>query len=270
MAPPASAGGAALKLPGASSFPSLDERLAQPETREEVLRGERVLAQPALAPHGDLHFGLDYVLGAHVSPGFIGSTDLLTRAAHDSDFATDTCIRRAGDDPGTGTRYLEEVAFEVVHAQPLKKATERAEDWSRRGVRRIFGVFVKKGTVEEWVPKAKRWRALDPGGVVRDPCLLRPIAVKAVFDAGVADDEVARALEAKNNPVIVAIKAESEARGEQRGLAAAVLAVLANRGLAIPPRVREAIQRSEDLARLHRWLARAMVVATADEVLDEP
>jgi len=41
-----------------------------------------------------------------------GSTDLLTRAGPGSDFATGTCIRRSGIDPRTGSRYLEEVAFE--------------------------------------------------------------------------------------------------------------------------------------------------------------
>src|SRR5438552_272713 len=89
LAPPASGGAAALKLPGAPGFPPVDERLVQPETREEMVRGERIFAQPALEPHGDQHFGLDYVLGAHVRPGYVGSTDLLTRVSHGSDFATD-------------------------------------------------------------------------------------------------------------------------------------------------------------------------------------
>src|SRR5262249_46513123 len=148
---------AALKLPGrdAPLFPPVDEHVVQPETREEMVRGERIYAQPALEPHGDQHFGLDYVLRGHVRDGYVGSTDLLTHVLPGSDFASDTCIRRAGKDQATGSRFLEEVAFEIVNEQPLKKVNERAEDWSRRGVRRVLGVFVKKGTVEEWMPKAK-------------------------------------------------------------------------------------------------------------------
>jgi hypothetical protein len=270
LAPPAPWGGAALELPGRRTFPRLDEHVVEPETRHEMVRGERILAQPALAPHGDRHFRLDYVLGGHLRAGYVGSTDLLTRVLHASDFASDTCIRRAGEDPATGERYLEEVAFEIVNEQPLAKATERAEDWSLRGVRRVLGIFVKRGTVEEWLPQARTWRALDPDGFIGDPCLVRPLAVRALLDATAADDAVVRALEAKDNPAIAAIKAASEQRGEQRAAAAAVLGVLESRGLDVPARVRSAIEGSGDLAEMRRWLSRAVTAASADDVIDEP
>jgi hypothetical protein len=261
LAPSAPGSSTVLKLPGRGGFPPLDEHVVRPETREERVRGARIIAQPALAPHGDRHFGLDFVLGGHVRAGFIGSTDLLTHVLHGSDFASDTCIRKEGNDPATGNRFLEEVAFEIVHEQPLKKVTERAEDWSRRGVRRVFGIFVKKGTVEEWQPAAKAWRALDPGGSISDPCLVRPLSVKALLDIAVAKNEVARALEAQDNPAILAMKAAETA--------AAVLTVLASRGLDVPARVRAAVEGSEDLAELRRWLARAATAASAEDVIDE-
>jgi hypothetical protein len=262
---PSAYGTTALKLPGRGGFPPVDEHVVRPETREEMVRGERIFAQPALEQHGDQHFRLDFVLGGHVSLGYVGSTDLLTHVLHGSDFASDTCIRLDGEDPATGDRFLEEVAFEVVHEQPVKKVNERAEDWSRRGVRRIFGIFVKKGTVEEWLPRAKKWRALDLGGVISDPCLVRPLSVKGLLDAAIAKDEVARALEAQDNPAILAMKAASE----RRAVAAAVLTVLTARGLEVPPRVRAAVEASEDLAQLRRWLARAATAASPDDVLDE-
>ena len=268
LAPAARGSAAALKLPG-RGFPPIDDHVVRPETREEMVRGERIYAQPALAPHGDRHFRLDFVLGGHVSAGYVGSTDLLTHVLHGSDFASDTCIRRSGNDPTTGSRYLEELAFEVVHEQPLKKVNERAEDWSRRGVRRVFGIFVKKGTVEEWQPAAKTWRPLDPGSVISDPCLVRPIVVKALLDTAVAKDEVARALEAKDNPAILAMKAASEQQAERREAAAAVLAVLSARGLDVPARVRAAVEGSDDLAALRRWHSRAVTAATADDAIDE-
>jgi len=90
-----------------------------------------VVAMPSLPEHGDRHFRIDYVLGAHVKAEYVGSTDLITRFSSASDFATDTCIRRSGEDPKTGERYLEELAFEVVHTQPLKDIRARAEDLTK-------------------------------------------------------------------------------------------------------------------------------------------
>jgi hypothetical protein len=277
LAPAASEHGAALKLPGASSFPPLDQHLVEPETHQEMVRGERLLAQPAQPPHGDRHCELDYVIRAHVRPGFVGSTDMLTRLSEGSDFAADTSVRKQGKDPTTGQRYLEELAFEVVYKQPLKKITERAEDLSERGVRRVFAIFVKTGQVKEWAHAARAWRALDPASTIRDRCLSRPLAVRALLDAAAADDEVARALEAKNNPAIASMKAASEQRSEQRGeqrgekqaTAAAILAVLAVRGLAVPDGVRAAIDASNDLERLRRWHLRAITATSADGVIDE-
>jgi hypothetical protein len=179
LAPPAQGGGAALKLPGKNDFPRLDDHVVEPETREEMVRGERVHAQPAKAPHGDRHFRLDYVLGAHVREGYVGSTDLLTHVLHGSDFASDTCIRREGEDPATG------------------------------------------------------------------------------------------ALEARNNPAIVAMKATSEERGERRALAAAVLAVLESRGIEVPPEVRSAVLGAKEPSQLHRWLGRAATVTRAEDVIRE-
>jgi hypothetical protein len=82
LAPPASSGSAALKLPGRDAFPKLDEHVVEPESREEMVRGERAYAQPALAPHGDRHFRLDYVLGAHVRDGYVGSLRLRVGHVH--------------------------------------------------------------------------------------------------------------------------------------------------------------------------------------------
>jgi hypothetical protein len=202
---PASAGaGSALRLPASQDFPPLDERLVQPETRDEVVRGRRVLAMPSNPPHGDRHFRLDYVIGAHVKEGYIGSTDLLTRSSESSDFATDTCIRRDGTDPRTGTRYLEELAFEVVNEQSLRDITDRAEDLTSRGVRRVIAIFVQKGDVCEWSSKGGTWRKLDPEAIFSDATLARPLRVRELLDAADADNAVARALLAKRNPVLMA------------------------------------------------------------------
>jgi hypothetical protein len=193
LAPPRSGPGAALRLPPAAEPPPIDERLVRPEKREQIVRGRRVLALPANPAHGDRHFELDYIIRAHVKEGYVGSTDLLTRSAERSDFATDTCVRRAGLDPRTDTRYLEELAFEVVNEQSLRDITEQAEDLTARGVRRVVAIFVKKGEVCD------------------------------LLDAAEADNAVARALLAKNNPVLTEVAIESHkaglAEGKKKGLA---------------------------------------------------
>ncbi|MEM9457218.1 MAG: hypothetical protein AAGF11_23775, partial [Myxococcota bacterium] len=176
VAPPPFGSAAALELPGDEAFlppPYYDERLVEPETREEMVRGHRFYAAPAKPEHGDRHLEVDRVIGSHVAPGYIASSDLLTRAGPYSDFATDTCVRRAGIDPRTGSRYLEELAFEVVNTQSLRHMTLRAEDLTSCGVRRLLGIFVKKGEIQEWSSTEGRWVPLDLEGTLHDPTLVR-------------------------------------------------------------------------------------------------
>ncbi|HKH48441.1 MAG TPA: hypothetical protein VKM72_27580, partial [Thermoanaerobaculia bacterium] len=110
--------GSPMRLPGRGSFPGVDDHLVIPEiTRDEIIGGRRVVALPALPPHATRHSRINYLLEALVAPGHIAASDLLTRHDVDSDFATDGCIYKEGVDPETGTRYLEEIAFEVVSAQ---------------------------------------------------------------------------------------------------------------------------------------------------------
>lgn len=274
LAPAASSGAAALRMPGQSSFPPLDEHLVGPETRDEIVRGRRVTAQPALPPHGDTHCELDYVVRAHVRLGYISSTDLLTRTGAESDFATDTCVRKAGVNRETGQRWLEELAFEVVYTQSTKDITERAEDLTARGVRRLFAVFVKERAVKEWSPGARAFHALAPGSAIEDPCLNRPIPVAALLSAAEADNAVARALVAKRNPVIVAEKADSKAEGRVEGKAEGkaedILTVLAMRGVAVTDADQRRILASTDLAQLKRWLVKALDARDITDVLAEP
>jgi len=60
--------------------PYVDDRLVQPETREERLHGRRLQALPANPEHGDEHTELDYLARGDLAPGYVASTDLLTRA----------------------------------------------------------------------------------------------------------------------------------------------------------------------------------------------
>jgi hypothetical protein len=179
-APAATGSGAPWRLPGrGGSFPRVDDHLVEPEvTRDEIIGGRRVVASPAHPPHAKQQTKLDYVLEAHVAPGYTAATDLLTRHAKESDFATDTCIYKDDIDPETGARYLEEIAFEIVAEQTERDAAEKAIVMCRRGVRRIFALFIKgPRRVCEWSPESQSWRSLDRGSSILKVLEARGIAV---------------------------------------------------------------------------------------------
>ena len=192
--------------------PYHDERLVEPETREEIVRGRRIHAMPANPEHGDRHLEVDRVIGTNIAPGYVGSSDLLTRAGPRSDFATDTSVRRAGIDPRTGSRYLEELAFEVVNEQSMRHMIERAEDLTACGVRRLIAIFVKRGEVCEWSGAEGRWIPLDLEGSIDDPTLIRPVPIRALLDTSHADDAVVRALESKGNRRLTELRADGLTR----------------------------------------------------------
>ena len=265
------ASGAPRHLPGRGDFPRVDDHLVVPEiTRDEIIAGRRVVAEPADYPHATQHSDLHYVLRAHMASGYVSAVDLLTRHGETSDFASDASISRKGIDPSTGARYLEEIAFEVVSEQSTRNVTDKAVEMHRRGVRRIFAVFVKGSRFSEWDPESRSWRPLEAGSSIEDRCLVMPLAVSALLDAALADNAVAEALIAKGNATIRNLEATAEARGEAKGMAESILKILEARGVAISAAQQEEIQGCADLDRLDRWLRRAALASSADELTGEP
>lgn len=63
--------------------------------------------------------------------------------------------------------------------------------------------------------------------------------------------------------------AEGRAKGYAEAVARAVLTVLEARGLAVPDAIRERILIQKDPERLERWLEKAVVASSVDEVFDE-
>jgi hypothetical protein len=207
------------RSPSPSSFPRLDDHLVRPETREEMIDGRIVLAPPALEPHAERHYELDYVTRGGVAPGYVGATDLLTRTGTHTQFAADTCIRREGIDPATGTRYLEELAFEVVNEQALADITQRARDLTARGVRRVIAIFVKTNEVRDWSPSLDDWISFDPNGTIEDRTLATPLPVRALLDRAAANRAVVQALKAKQDPAIQEIERAGLESGREQGRA---------------------------------------------------
>lgn len=269
------ASGPSQRLPGGRPFPPLNEHLVAPEvTRDEIIGGRRVVAQPAQEPHATRQFTLDYVLAPHIAPGYTGAADLITRVDADSDFASDACVYRSETDPQTGTRHLEELVFEVVSEQNEGVVTEKAVRMHRRGVRRIFAIFVKGNPrVCEWSADTRSWRLLSLSSSIEDPCLTVPLKVAALLDAAAANQAVVEALAAQGDPTIrereAAARSEGESRGVARGKSMAILQFLEARGLAVSPSQREEILRCGDLDRLDLWARRAALASSAAEVLAE-
>ncbi len=257
-------------------LPPVDKYRDEPDEidRLERIGGLKKRASPAAAGHADPHFKLDSLVDAHLAEGYVGSTDLKTRVDVEHEYASDTCVRRAGIDPTTGTRYLEELVFEVVHKRPKQETDTRAEGFAARGVPRQIGVFVRKKVVCEWVKSENNWgESLDLRQSLRAPCLAVPLPLAALLDPELARKAIARALEAKGDPSILEMKKKSEKRGRSQGkaegLAEAVLILLRSRGFVLSEEEDERIRATTDVERLRRWLRRTASAASKGEVFDE-
>jgi hypothetical protein len=235
--------------------PRLDEHLVEEGTREEVLRGERLFAAPAREPHADRHCELDYVIRGHVKDGYIAAADMLTRTGPGSEFATDTAVRKRGIDPATRTRYLEELAFEVVSTQSMREMVLRAEDLTTRGVRRLLAIFVGRGEVFEWSANEHRFVRLPLDSMLDDVTLARPILIRALLDAALADDAVVDALDAKGNPRLRELKASERAQGLREGCIGTVVSLCRVLGIELDVARRTYVE-SLDTAALERLVAK--------------
>jgi Uma2 family endonuclease len=254
----------------ASGLPDIDDRLVEPETRYEMLDGELVHVSPADRPHSRRHSKLNTLLETHAFPEFTVVCDQLTRTSKVDDVAPDVSVYPDAPDPRTGGRQLEQLAFEVVSTQSLGHAGRKAAKLVARGVRRVFAIDIDRLRVLEWSAELGTWRALDPAGRIEDAALEMPLPIGAMLDAARADDEVARALVARRNPVIEVVRAQDRAAGKAEGKAEsraeAVLVVLAARRIAVGDAERMRILGESDLAELDRWLVEAMTCTDVAEL----
>ncbi|NJK32321.1 MAG: hypothetical protein HC927_07885 [Deltaproteobacteria bacterium] len=200
-------------------FPSVEDHLVEPEvTRNEMVRGRLVVARPAGPSHAIFRGELVFLIEGHVVDPYTAAVEMLTRVGPDSDIAADVAILREGVDPSTGTRYLEELVFEVVSDESPSDISERAEEFSKRGVRRVIAIFIENGEACEWDRSRKDWRTLPLDGEFSDPTLVRPFPVRALFDAKLGANAVVEALDAKGNPALARIKARARAEGFAQGM----------------------------------------------------
>jgi Uma2 family endonuclease len=251
-------------------LPGIDDRLVEPEARHEMLDGELVYVSPADRPHARRHAKVIALLEAHVSPDFVVGCDQLTRTSEIDDVAPDISVYPDADDPVTGGRQLEQLAFEIVSTESLGHAATKAAKLTARGVRRVFAIDIERSRALEWSLELSTWQRLDPAGYIEDAALELPLPIAAMLHAARADDGIARALVVRHNPVIEAVRAEdraaAKAEGKVEGKAEAVLVVLAARRVAVGDAERVKILSEQDPAQIDRWLAKAAICARVAEL----
>lgn len=246
------------------AWPHLDDHLVEPGSCDEVIAGRRVYAAPSLPEHGDPHCHLDAVITVSVSPGYVASTDMITRSGASHDFASDTSVRRAGTDPATGERYLEELAIEVENHQKLQEVTDKAVAMHARGVRRVFAIFARKRTVCEWIHGA--WQVLHDDVEVVDPCLVTPVQVRALVDAASFGRTAVRGLLARHEPALLDEIAAEKALSALTAQRALLPQLIDARGWALSAAQRARTDACDDAAQLVTWARRVVTAATLDEV----
>jgi hypothetical protein len=242
---------------------------------------------PSDYDHGERQSKASGLIDACVRPEFSVVTEVLTRTSRTTDIAPDISVYPRARDPVTGRRRVAELAFEVVSTQSLASAADKARRLSARGVRRVFAIDVERSRAMEWSGGLAAWRRLDIAGCIEDPVLAVGLAIEPLVRAANMDDAIARALIAKNNPIIAAEKAASHGKGQEEGLARglaeglahgrhegvvdgvqrSLLQLLAARGIALDEGYRARILEERDLQRLERWLARAVHAASLADVL---
>lgn len=100
----------------------------------------------------------------------------------------------------------------------------------------------------------------------RTPCLGAPLPVKALLDAALVRRAAVQALEIQGEPAIQELKATARALGRAEGIAESILKILEARGIVVSSMQREEILSCTGVERLDRWLRRAAVATSADEV----
>ena len=152
-----------------------------------------------------------------------------------SDFASDSCVLKDGIDPATGTRYLEELAFEIVSEQTERDVSEKAVEMHQPWRAADFRLDAQEAAGLRMVLRDQSWRPV--GASISDRCLACPLPSAALLDAAEADNAVVEALAAKGNPALQKREAAAKrALGLVKGQAESILKVLAARGITVSER----------------------------------
>lgn len=253
------------------ALPDVDERLVMPETRYEVIDGKVEYVAPADEPHGTRHSKISALLETYAAPDHDVASDMLTRTSAIGDMAPDASVFPAARDRRTGGRQIEALAFEVVSTERLGHAATKARRLVERGVRRVFAIDVERKRALEWSRATDAWEILAPDGTIEDPALALPLPLRPLVEAAKTDDAIAQALLAKKNPVLEEAlheaRLQGETKGQHAGKVAALLAILAVRGIEVSRKAEKRIRAAKDEATVDAWLRRAVDCKDVDQML---
>ncbi len=253
----------AIAVESIEELPDIDDRLALPAAGYEIIDGVVRFVPHADPPHTERHHSISALIGAHAHADFKVAIDMLTRTSKIADIAPDVSVFPRAPDPVTGGRALEQLAFEIVSEQSSSVATKKAAKLAGRGVRRVFAIDIWRGRIVEWSRASDPWQVHDVRGQLSDPALAVPLPVSALLEVASIDDEVARALIAKGNPVFETATANAVAKG----YAQAVIDILAARRVSVSDEQRARILAEREVARLDEWLRRALVCDSVGELM---
>ena len=148
-------------------------------------------------------------------------------------------------------------------------------EWLQAGTRFIWVArLVGPRRVEVYRP-GEPMRIFASGEQLLAPGVLRnPVDVDALFERAAADRATLRnLLQRAGYEDLDAVRDEGREEGREEGrgagIAESILALLAGRGLAVPPAVSERISACRDLNQLKTWLLAAARVSDAARLFDE-
>jgi Uma2 family endonuclease len=236
--PPSSRSVPMLQAPGAESgasyrFPSKNDSLPAPgelsipgEDGYELEDGQLVYAAPAGPTHAEFHAALVALLVASVKPSHKVYVDMLTNlgTVPKNELAPDISMvaHYEQDEP----RPLEEVVVEICSTQPLANAERKLRKFANRGVRKLWCIQLSKQAVWQWDHSIDGLRIVPSDGYLEDELLVRPLSVKVLLKTTLQDNEIARALLAKENPVLEqrldAVFHQGKDDGRKEGLRVAI------------------------------------------------
>ena len=99
-----------------------------------------------------------------------------------------------------------------------------------------------------------------------DPTLTRPLPLRALLDAAVAYDEVAKAFDQRGVPYMVELRRRSEQKGKAEGKRELLTRLLEQRFGALPASAHAQLQRA-DAAQLDTWSERLFTAPSLDDLL---
>jgi Uma2 family endonuclease len=287
-----------VRWPGVSEHPPTRVEHLREGDRYELSEGEAIYCAPAQPKHGAPHGLGTLPLGSDPAVAEFG-VEVGHALGERTLRAPDVSVGELGGGDGWATKApplaveyasqgQDEADLQLTIKQLLAAGTRFV--WVVRlvGPRRVE-VYEKGQPVRTKLPGER----LEAAGVLKS----RPL-VEALYEREAAFEQTLQNLLARKGYAgLEAVRAEGEARGkaegkaeglregeargevrgkaeglregEVRGKAAALLTVLAARGLEVDAAARARVETCADVALLDRWLARALTVASTREALDD-